>query len=291
MSFTGFERFKPMESAAGAWRFTNVQAALQEITNISRKMQHPVVSPQSGTIDFAFGFDEASSGISVLTAAILHTRDKHGSRDVRNCHVLGVGEVPDSYHGLRNNFKEIVSYLDQGTAFWLFSRHAFIHIRDLEQKQLVIGDKFVSVRRMFCADYAALRSILRLQPRQFIYVNSELRTIEFNPVGSTYNVLSDAQKSRPIAKGCFRFATPTPRSQEEFQRPTDSIFPAAPLGIPLCHVFVDYDVHLQKALGGNITLAIGEVALALLENKSIPEAKKTQLRRAFAHFDNEYFLI
>jgi ABC-type uncharacterized transport system fused permease/ATPase subunit len=67
---TGFEKLKPMESAAGAWRFTNVQAALQEITNISRKMQHPVVSPLTGTIDIAFGFDEASSGISVFTAAL-----------------------------------------------------------------------------------------------------------------------------------------------------------------------------------------------------------------------------
>jgi hypothetical protein len=65
----------------------------------------------------AFGFDGGKFGGSILSVSIIHSKNNLGSKDVRNSHVLGIGEVSDSRSALLTNFPEVVTYLSTGPFF------------------------------------------------------------------------------------------------------------------------------------------------------------------------------
>lgn len=137
-------------------------------------------------------------------------------------------------------------------------------------------------------DYKAAHSILRLSPGQFVYVSRERRTIQWNRAEGEYKVLSASEVKEKCPQDCYRFTTVTPRTLEEFEKSAKAIFPKTAIGIPLRHLYLDCDVHLQKAIEGNITLAIGEVAVAFLDNKGTSAEKKLHVQTAFTRFDQEY---
>lgn len=107
-----------MESLGGVWKYTNVCGVLQQITDVHLGLGHPMLSPKS-TIDFVFSIDAAASGVTVASVAAVHTRDGHGARDVRNCHPLGLGEVPDTFNGFMDHFGEVVALLNGGCQIFI----------------------------------------------------------------------------------------------------------------------------------------------------------------------------
>jgi hypothetical protein len=104
-----------------------------------------------------------------------------------------------------------------------------------------------------------------------------------------------------------------PRSTQEFKASVKNCIPDAPIAAPLCHFYLDYDVHMVKALVSNVILTLGQVGIATRSaaktaaKRRAPrtktnavanatamkksEAEATELERindAFQQFDSEY---
>lgn len=127
-----------------------------------------------------------------------------------------------------------------------------------------------------------------LQANELLYVTRQPRLVEWNRRTKAYRFLTEPghTQERSPRKNTFYFSTVTPRV--DFTKPTNSVFKECPFSIPLAHIYLDYDVHLLKAIVQNIVLALGEVALAELDRKPPPSTERvTQLRDAFSNFDSE----
>jgi len=111
LGIVGFDKLSPEESPSGCWKFSSMEAILQEIVSVGERCGHPIVAPSAHGIDIAFTFDAGKFGGTVLAACLLHTKDGHGARDVRNCNPIGLGEVLDTGSSLSANFLEFEKLL------------------------------------------------------------------------------------------------------------------------------------------------------------------------------------
>lgn len=143
------------------------------------------------------------------------------------------------------------------------------------------------MRFLFCFDYPVLRSTLGLEAKQFVYVSVQLRTIEWNPVTKDFRVLNAKKLEAKCKKGWIRFTTYTPRGQNEFAKSAEKEFKSSIIRAPLVYLYMDYDVHVQKALVQNIVLALGEIAVFQSKQKGLPE-RTAKLLNALSVFDDEY---
>lgn len=78
---------------------------------------HPVKS--GGFIDFSITFDAGKFGGTALSISLLNSKEGHGARDVRNCHVIGVGPVADTATSLLTNYSELVDAVNLSSLFLL----------------------------------------------------------------------------------------------------------------------------------------------------------------------------
>jgi len=140
------------------------------------------------------------------------------------------------------------------------------------------------VRPLICFDYKALQSSLSLRSN-YLYVSNDVRCIEWNFSTSTYQVLANPHLVPPT-RNTVRFDSLTPRTSDEFKKSTKSLFPNGAFDVPLCQIYLDYDVHLVKAIIHNVLMTLCEVADAKV--KAAPRAEQGELSTAFATLDNEY---
>jgi len=133
-------------------------------------------------------------------------------------------------------------------------------------------------------DYKALQSVFCLG-ENFLYVTNNLRLVQWDFNNSTYFVVDDPGPQCPV--GSIRFHTKIPRSSEQFAQMTNTVFIGSPLHVPLRNVYLDYDVHMVKAIIGNIMLTLCSLAEGKL---NVVKDKKAQddLNQAFSDLDNEY---
>jgi hypothetical protein len=141
----------------------------------------------------------------------------------------------------------------------------------------------MKVRPIILMDYKALQSLLGLA-KEFLYVTNVLRWVEWNFASKTYSLVDDS--STPCPKGSVRFQTKTPRSANDFTRSIKSFFKDSPVDVPLVNVYLDYDVHLIKAIIGNVMLTLVAFALAKLNSTKVHK-ERGALNAAFSDLDNE----
>jgi hypothetical protein len=149
----------------------------------------------------------------------------------------------------------------------------------------MIDDHLYDLTAAVCCDYKTLQSVCSLG-NQFLYVTNDIRVVEFNFSTSTYRIV--ANPNDECAKNSLRFDVKTPRGTEAYSQSVQTIFPDCPLEIPLVRIYLDYDVHLIKALVSNIILVICWVADGILKSKSL---SKGAVVDAFSALDREYCII
>jgi len=112
--FVAFSKLEPKESAEGCWRYASVQRALQGMLDIAVQLGDPVVG-DAGFADIAFGYDGGKFGGSILSASIINSKNDLGSKDVRCCNVLGIGDAADTRAALVTNFPEVIEFINEGS--------------------------------------------------------------------------------------------------------------------------------------------------------------------------------
>jgi hypothetical protein len=108
-----FDLLEPKESEQGCWRYTNVQNTMQAIVDVAIECGDPVLSAAE-RIDYTFGIDGGKFGGTIVSVNLVHSRNGLGTRDVRNCHIVGIGEVPDNRSSLKSNFPEWITFMNSG---------------------------------------------------------------------------------------------------------------------------------------------------------------------------------
>lgn len=106
-----FDALQPYETTGGCFTYKLIEPVLQAIVDVGRRIGHPVANSER-VVDFAYSFDAGAFGGTILSANLIYTRDGHGARDVRNCHVLGVGEIADNGYALKHNFPHFLTFVN-----------------------------------------------------------------------------------------------------------------------------------------------------------------------------------
>jgi len=123
-------------------------------------------------------------------------------------------------------------------------------------ESLMFGAEFRKVRGLLCLDYPAMHSILSLDPNDYLYISKSKQSI-------TWSLDDDrivaASHSGP---NCLTVDVFVPRSVTDFKQPVRKIFASSRFSIPLALCYLDYEVHLQKALVQNIILLIARTAVS-----------------------------
>lgn len=150
---------------------------------------------------------------------------------------------------------------------------------------LKLGNNLVAVRSFFCADYPVVQSFCNLQGR-YLYVGSEAsRTVQYKVSDLSFTVLTAEQTKQAMPLGHGRFSVRTGRPQPEFLMLIHQLFGnAAILHIPLWRCYLDYRVHLPKAIISLAVLVLGEIGLDLKKNGT--KEQKSAMSRAFQKFND-----
>lgn len=138
-------------------------------------------------------------------------------------------------------------------------------------------------------DYKALGSVFG---HGFFYVDqSQTRLLQWDWNMKTYRDISNIESKDPIPPGCHRFSSYCPRPVDDFVKSVKVFFPSSPFEVKLCHIYLDYDVHLVKALVSNTILTLGELGLEITKDKAKANAdRRASLLEAYHTFDSEYII-